>query len=219
MIQYIVSLNNGIEAFGVDQKTITANEEVQTADEQALAREIAHENPLIPEQVATAVLQNFCKAAANLMSMGFAIQLKNGKDVAMRIYPDIHVKGGNINLTRAKELDPSVTELTLENAGELVSKAGVTVRAKAECEQKFTDLLLSIGASVQRKNVVEKAKVARVNGEGGSETPGGGSETGGGTNQGGGQNGGGTGTIDTGGNGGNTGGNGGSTDPDDGDEG
>ncbi len=218
-MKYSVFLNLGNEYIGANEKTITVNEVVETADEQALAREIAHENPLIPEQVATAVLQNFCKAAANLMSMGFAIQLKNGKDVAMRIYPDIHVKGGNINLTRAKELDPSVTELTLENAGELVSKAGVTVRAKAECEQKFTDLLLSIGASVQRKDVVEKAKVARVNGEGGSETTNGGSETGGGTNQGGGQNGGGTGTIDTGGNGGNTGGNGGSTDPDDGDEG
>ena len=218
-MKYSVFLNLGNEYIGANEKTITVNEVVETADEQALAREIAHENPLIPEQVATAVLQNFCKAAANLMSMGFAIQLKNGKDVAMRIYPDIHVKGGNINLARAKELDPSVTELTLENAGELVSKAGVTVRAKAECEQKFTDLLLSIGASVQRKDVVEKAKVARVNGEGGSETTNGGSETGGGTNQGGGQNGGGTGTIDTGGNGGNTGGNGGSTDPDDGDEG
>ena len=216
-MKYSVFLNLGNEYIGANEKTITVNEVVETADEQALAREIAHENPLIPEQVAAAVLQNFCKAAANLMSMGFAIQLKNGKDVAMRIYPDIHVKGGNINLALAKELDPSVTELTLENAGELVSKAGVTVRAKAECEQKFTDLLLSIGASVQRKDVVEKAKVARANGEGSSETPGGGSETGGGQN-GGGQNGGGTGTIDTGGNGGNTGGNGGSTDPDDGDE-
>ncbi|MCR5780440.1 MAG: hypothetical protein K6G70_07865 [Bacteroidaceae bacterium] len=216
-MKYSVFLNLGNEYIGANEKTITVNEVVETADEQALAREIAHENPLIPEQVAAAVLQNFCKAAANLMSMGFAIQLKNGKDVAMRIYPDIHVKGGNINLTRAKELDPSVTELTLENAGELVSKAGVTVRAKAECEQKFTDLLLSIGASVQRKDVVEKAKVARANGEGSSETPSGGSETGGGTNQGGGSQGGGTGTIDTG--GGGTGGNGGSTDPDDGDEG
>lgn len=217
-MKYSVFLNLGNEYIGANEKTITVNEVVETADEQALAREIAHENPLIPEQVAAAVLQNFCKAAANLMSMGFAIQLKNGKDVAMRIYPDIHVKGGNINLARAKELDPSVTELTLENAGELVSKAGITVRAKAECEQKFTDLLLSIGASVQRKDVVEKAKVARANGDGGDETPGGGSENGGGgTNQGGGSQGGGTGTIDTG--GGGTGGNGGSTDPDDGDEG
>ena len=182
MIQYKVCLNNGIEAFGIDQKTITANEVLETCDEKALAREIAHENPLIPEQVAKAVLENFCKAAANLMSMGFAIHLKNGNDVAMRIHPDIHVKGGNINLARAQQLDSTVTELTVENASELVAKAGVTLRAKAECEPKFTDLLLSIGASISRKGVVERAKVMRVNGttengsggsnSGTSETPG-----------------------------------------------
>ena len=181
MIKYNVCLNNGIEAFGIDQKTITANEEVETVDEQALAREIAHENALIPEQVAKAVLENFCKAAANLMSMGFAIQLKNGNDVALRIYPDVHVKGGNINLARAKELDPTVTELTLENAGDLVSKAGVTVRAKAECQRKFTDLLLSVGASINRKAVIEKARVMLdldddpdTPSGGGSDTPSGG---------------------------------------------
>ena len=177
MIHYNVCLNNGIEAFGIDQKTITANEEVQTADEQALAREIAHENALIPEQVAKAVLENFCKAAANLMSMGFAITLKSGNDVALRIYPDIHVKGGNINLARAKELDPTVTELTVENAGDLVSKAGVTMRAKAECEPKFTELLQSMGAGISRKGVVEKAKVMRKDGQGGETPSGGGSET------------------------------------------
>lgn len=172
MIEYKVCLNNGIEAFGVDQKTITANEDVKTCDEAALAREIAHENPLIPEQVAKAVLENFCKAAANLMSMGFAIQLRNGKDVALRIHPDIHVKGGNINLARAQELDPEVTELTMANAGKLVDKAGITLRAKAECEPKFTELLLSIGAPVSRNEVVERAKVA-YNGSGsqGGDTP------------------------------------------------
>ena len=180
-MKYSVCLNNGNENLGITEKTITANEIVETVDEKALAREIVHENPLIPEQVATAVLQNFCKDAANLMSMGFAIQLKNGNDVALRIYPDIHVKGGNINLARAQELDPTVTELTLENAGDLVSKAGVTVRARAESEQKFTDLLLSIGASVTRKEVVEKAKVMRKDNQGGT-TPsgGGGSNSGGG---------------------------------------
>ena len=175
MFSYKVCLNNGIEAFGVDQKTITANEVVETVDEQALAREISHENPLIPEQVAKAVLENFCKAAASLMSMGFAIQLKNGNDAALRLYPDIHVKGGNINLARAQQLDPTVTELTLENAGALVDKAGVTVRAKAECEQKFTELLLSMGASVNRKEVVEKAKVERKDGSGNGSGSGSGS--------------------------------------------
>lgn len=176
MINYKVCLNNGNEALGIDQKTITANEDVKTCDEQALAREIAHENPLIPEQVAKAVLENFCKAAAHLMSMGFAIQLKNGNDVALRIHPDIHVKGGSINLERAKELDPKVTELTVENAGELVSRAGVTLRVKAECQTKFSDLLLGLGASLQRSEVVERARV-EMNGasgeEPGGETPGG----------------------------------------------
>ena len=171
MFNYKVCLNNGIEAFGVNEKTITANEVVETVDEQALAREISHLNPLIPEQVAKAVLENFCKAAATLMSMGFAIQLKNGGDAALRLYPDIHVRGGNINLSRAQQLDPSVTELTVENAGALVDKAGVTVRAKAECEQKFTELLLSMGASVQRKEVVEKAKVLRTEGGSTPTTP------------------------------------------------
>lgn len=194
MINYKVFLNNGNEALGITEKTITANEDLQTVDEQALAREINHENMLIPEQVAMAVLQNFCKAAANLMAMGFAIQLKNGNDVAIRIYPDIHVKGGNINLKRAKELDPTVTELTMENAGSLVDKAGVTVRTRAECQQKFTDLLQSVGVSVQRKDVVEKEMVKRAGtqpsegggdnsgstgSEGGSDNSGGGSSEGG----------------------------------------
>ena len=204
MIQYKVSLNNGIEAFGVTEKTITVNEDLQTVDEQALAREIAHENALIPEQVAKAVLENFCKAAANLMSMGFAIQLKSGNDVALRIYPDIHVKGGNINLKRAKELDPTVSELTLENAGALVDKAGVTVRVRAESEVKFTELLKAVGASVQRNGVVDKKMVMRKDSEQGGSSSGddtGGDNTGGGT---GGDNNGGGGDTPTPGDGGGT---------------
>ena len=37
-----------------------SNEVVETVDEQALARENSHLNPFIPEQVAKAVLENFC---------------------------------------------------------------------------------------------------------------------------------------------------------------
>ena len=167
MIKYQVNFNQGTEAFNAG-KTITANEVVETVDEKALAREIHHLNQLIPQQVAEAVLANFCQAAAQLMAMGYAVTLKNGNDVALRIYPDIKIKGGNINLARAKELDPSVSELKMENAGDLALKAGVTVRAKAECEAKFTELLLAQGASVERKAVVEKAFVARKGSQGGS---------------------------------------------------
>ena len=166
-MKYEISLNQGNEVLG-SGKTITANEIVETADEKALAREIHHLNQLIPEQVAEAVLANFCQAAAQLMAMGYAVVLKNGNDAALRIYPDIKIKGGSINLARAKELDPSVSELKMENAGDLALKAGVTVRAKAECEAKFTELLLAQGASVERKAVVEKAFVARKGSQGGS---------------------------------------------------
>lgn len=171
MIEYKGQLNQGNEALGTE-KTITANEVVRTADIKALAREIHHQNTLIPEQVASAVLENFCAAACELMSMGFAVQLNNGDDVAMRIFPDIHVKGGNINLKRAKELDPSVTELTLENAGELIDKAGgVTVKVRAVVQQKFTELLNLQDVKVQRVGVQEAAYVERSD-DGGSEQSG-----------------------------------------------
>ena len=202
MIKYQVSLNKGVEAFGTGP-SITANEIVDTADASALAREIHHLNSLIPEQVAEAVLQNFCEAAANLMAMGYAVVLRSGADAAIRIYPDVHVKGGNINLDRAKQLIPGTVALSLDNAGELVTKAGVTVRAKAECEPKFNDLLTTAGARLERKEVVEKACVKRANasdsengGSDSSDSEGDGGSTGG-----------------SGGNGGSTGGSGGSTKP------
>lgn len=190
MIKYQVSLNKGVEAFGTGP-SITANEIVDTADASALAREIHHLNSLIPEQVAEAVLQNFCEAAANLMAMGYAVVLRSGADAAIRIYPDVHVKGGNINLDRAKQLIPGTVALSLDNAGDLVSKAGVTVRAKAECEVKFNDLLTKAEARLERKEVVEKAFVKRANASGddaaeeggstGGENGGSGSDAGGGS--------------------------------------
>lgn len=163
----------GNEALGTE-KTITANEYLRTCDTKALAREIAHaSHELIPEQVAAMVLENFCKAAVEKMAEGFAIQLNAGSDVAIRIFPDIHVKGGNINLARAKELDPTVTELTAENAGDLIDKAGgVTCRVRATCMQKFTDLLEKEEYQVKRVGIETKAYVERVNSEGGDDNGG-----------------------------------------------
>ena len=190
MIEYKGQLNMGNEALGTE-KTITANESLRTCDTKALAREIAHaSHDLIPEQVAAMVLENFCKAAAEKMAEGFAIQLNNGQDVAIRIFPDIHVKGGNINLARAKELDPTVTELTVENAGDLIDKAGgVPCRVRATCMQKFTDLLEKEEYQVKRTGIEVKAYVERVGGDDdGDEGQGGGNGNGGGdNNQGGGE--------------------------------
>lgn len=177
MIQYEVQLNQGNEALQTG-KTITANEVLLTCDEKALAREIHHQNSLIPEDVAASVLGYFGKAAAQLMAMGFAIQFKQGQDVLMRIYPDVHLRGGNINLDRAKQLNPDVTDLTLENAAELVTKAGITVRVRCETEAKFNELLDSEGISVERKAVKE---VSYVKKKGTDNTQTGGDNQGGGS--------------------------------------
>ena len=185
MIQYEVQLNQGNEALQTG-KTITANEVLLTCDEKALAREIHHQNALIPEDVPASVLGYFGKAAAQLMAMGFAIQFKNGQDVLMRIYPDVHLKGGNINLERAKQLNPDVTDLTLENAGELATQVGVKVRVRCETEAKFTELLDSEGFSVERKAVKEVAYVAKKGSDGDNTQTGsgGGGQQGGGGNDG-----------------------------------
>lgn len=150
----------GVEAFGTEP-TITANEDLRTCDLKALAREISHQNRLIPEDVAASVLGYFCQAAVEKMAEGFAVQLTNGNDVAIRIFPDIHIKGGNINLARAKELDPTVTELTAENAGSLIDKAGVTCRVRATCMQPFTDLLEKEEYQLTRTGIDVKAYVEK----------------------------------------------------------
>ena len=181
MIDYKGQLNMGNEALK-SEKTITANEVLRTCDTKALAREISHQNPLIPEQVAAAVLENFCKAAAEKMAEGFAVQLNAGDDVAIRIFPDIHIIGGNINLARAKELDPTVTALTEQNAGDLIDRAGgVKVRVRATCMTKFTELLEAENYQTKRVGIETKAYIAKTGGsEGDNGGNGGGSNTGGG---------------------------------------
>ena len=54
-----------------------------------------------------------------------------------------------------------MTDLTLENAGELATQVGVKVRVRCETEAKFTELLQSEGYSVERKAVKEVAYVAK----------------------------------------------------------
>ena len=141
MIKYNVKLNNGVEALNINEKSVSAEEVVENVDAKFMAHHMHLHNPLIPEDVATAVLNAFCESAAELMGQGHAVVLTSKGKAALRLYPDIHVKGGNINLARAQELMEGVTELSLDNASELVQRAGLTLRAKAECEPAMGVLL------------------------------------------------------------------------------
>lgn len=164
MIEYKGQINLPNANLGVTERTITANEDCRTCDTQALAREIAHaSHNLIPEQVANMVLENFCKAAVEKMSEGFAIQLNNGSDVALRIFPDIHLKCGNINLKRAKELtdNQNLTEQEMvDMAGELIDQVGVTVSVRAVAQRKFTELLEKEEYQLKRTGIITKTATA-----------------------------------------------------------
>ena len=162
MIKYDVKLNNGVEAFGTTEKTLTAAEHVENVDAKFMAHHMHLHNPLIPEDVATAVLNAFCESAAELMGQGHAVVLTSKGKAALRLYPDVHVKGGNINLARAQELMEGVTELSLDNASELVQRAGLTLRAKAECEPAMGVLLDQSKSGLTLNEVVNVPYVHRT---------------------------------------------------------
>lgn len=176
-IPYKVKLNNGNENIGAEAKTITVQEIVKNATNKDIAREVYQLNPLIPEQVTLSVIENICQAAANLMSMGHAVTLQTRGRAALRIYPDIQLKGRNITIARAQQLDSTITDLTTDNAADLVGRVGVRVRVRAECEPAFTKLLNAAGVTTQRKDTINVPKI--TTGTGGN-TPGSGG-TGGGT--------------------------------------
>ena len=161
MIKYNIKLNQGNEVLN-SEKTVTAVEVVENVDANFMAHHMHLHNPLIPEDVATAVLNAFCESAAELMGQGLAVVLTNKGKAALRLYPDVHVKGGNINLARAQELMPEVTELTLDNATELVQRAGLTLRAKAECEPAMGVLLDQSKSGLTLNSVVNVPYVQRT---------------------------------------------------------
>ena len=161
MIKYNIKLNQGNEVLN-SEKTVTAVEVVENVDAKFMAHHMHLHNALIPEDVATAVLNAFCESAAELMGQGHAVVLTSKGKAALRLYPDIHVKGGNINLARAQELMPEVTELTLDNASELVQRAGLTLRAKAECEPAMGVLLDQSKSGLTLNEVVNVPYVHRT---------------------------------------------------------
>lgn len=199
MVDYKIQVYNGNEAFGTTGKTIAIQEQPRTISQDFLAEELHHANELIPKATVKEVLGNFAKVAARLMAEGFAIQFNNDGDVVLRLYADAKIKGGNINLERAKQLNPEITEITNENATDLVQRAGVQLRAYAEVQSKFNELLQEFKPSAHAVGTEEKAYVPKKDGEqGGNTQQGGGS----GNNNQGGDNGGGNnggGSFETGG--------------------
>jgi len=176
MVEYDVHVNNGVEAFGTSGKTLSAEEKPRTISIDFLAEELHHANELIPQRTIREVLSIFGTTASRLMAEGFAIQFQNDGDVLLRLYTDVKIKDGNINLARARELteNPALTEQEMvAHAGEIVQKAGVQMRAYAEVQNKFNELLQTFKPQLLMRNIVEKPYVQRKASDGSDDNQGG----------------------------------------------
>lgn len=172
MIDYKIFINNGNEAFGTTGKTISIEEQPRTVSVDFLADAINSQNELIPKRTVKEVLSIFGTVASRLMAEGMALQFQNDGDVLLRLYTDARIKDGNINLARARELthNPELTEEQMvARAGELVGLAGVQLRAYAEVQTKFNEMLKSFKPQPNATGIVERARIERKNGEGGTD--------------------------------------------------
>ena len=184
MVDYRLFINNGVDAFNTTGKTLSIEEQPKTVSVDFLADAIHSQNELIPKRTAQEVLSLFGVVAARLMAEGLAMQFTDDGKVLLRLYADAKVKGGNINLARARELtgDQTLTEEQMvSRAGEIVALAGVQLRAYAEVQQKFNELLQSFSPKANLVGTTERARIERTGGEGSSDNQGG-TEQGGTTN-------------------------------------
>lgn len=195
MVDIVISINNGNEAFGTSGKTITVNESLKSVSLGFVSEELHHKMPLVPADVIQQVLTGFADVSARLMAEGFAIQYTNTKgDVLFREYTDARLKCQSINLQKAKELMPDVVvdeQTMVEHAGELVALAGVQLRPYLEVQQKFHELLQDYKPKYEVKDIKEVAYVPKkdsASGDGGSTEGGGSTDQGGDNQQGGGSN-------------------------------
>ena len=173
MVDTIINVNNGVEAFGTTQKTITVTDRPKEISVEFFAEELQHKMPLVPIEVIEQVLSGFGDVAARLMAEGFAIRFTNAKDeVLMRIYADARLKCQSINLQKARELMPDdVTDEAsmVARAGELVNLAGVILRPYVEVQQKFHELFQAYKPKYQVKEIVERPYLQKKDGD--SATP------------------------------------------------
>ncbi|MBO4661148.1 MAG: hypothetical protein J5630_00385 [Bacteroidaceae bacterium] len=65
-------------------------------------------------------------------------------------------------------------EEMVEQAGNLVAKVGITVRAHAECGRKFTEMLMAESSGIERKDIIEKPRIMKNDEENGSGSDNGG---------------------------------------------
>lgn len=171
MVDIVISINNGNEAFGTSGKTLTVNEQPKDVSLDFVAEELHHKMRNLEKDDITMVLSRFLDVAARMMAEGFGIQYINTKeDIMMRLYTDarLDLPSKSINLQKAQELMPDVihTEQDMvDHAGELVALVGVKLRPYVEVQKKFHELLADYKPKYNVKDIKEVAYIPKKDAE------------------------------------------------------
>lgn len=158
MLKYNLYFNHGNEALQTSE-TITANEAPEEMTQAQLAREIHHRNSLIPLDVAETVLSYFCDTVAQAMGEGKCVNLCKDGEVFLHLYADLHLSK-TFNLEEARRRGFQGNVLT-EDAAALITPSDIVIKAKAETEQKFTDLVRRYNDGIKRLDLITVDKIMK----------------------------------------------------------
>lgn len=141
MIKYDLKINNGVEAFGTSGKTITAEQRLEVCGADELATALSKNIEVVSPRTCKFVVDYLLETILEKMAEGKMVILPMDGKAALRVYPDVHLATDSISEDEARALDPSFTEITLENISDIVSKSGgVVCSIKAAAERYLTNV-------------------------------------------------------------------------------
>ena len=180
--QYNIKVNQGNEALGTGPSISVEESPRGTATKKDLAKHMHMLNGLVPESVCLQTIELFGEALIHLAAQGVKVPLFGFKDKRFcTIYMDLKLDK-NISLAAVQAIDPSITELTVENAPQFVKASDIKARLKFETEDGGNEALTDEMEGLERNEVSVKAYVQRKENSGSGNSGNGGNNNGGNSN-------------------------------------
>lgn len=167
---YNINVNQGNEVLGTGPSISVEESPRGTATKKDLAKHMHMLNGLVPEAVCLQTIELFGEALIHLAAQGVRVPLFGFNDKRFcTIYMDLKLDK-NISLADVQAIDPSITELTKENAPQFVKASDIKARLKFETEDGGNEALAAEMEGLERNETNVKAYVRRKenSGNGGS---------------------------------------------------
>ena len=167
---YNINVNQGNEALGTGPSISVEESPRGTATKKDIVKHMRLMNGLMPEKVCQDAIELFGETLIHLVAQGVRVPLFGFNDKRFcTIYLDLKLDK-NISLADVQAIDPSITELTAENAPQFVKASDIKARLKFETEDGGNEALADEMEGLTRNETNVKAYVRRKenSGNGGS---------------------------------------------------